>query len=220
MKPSKHQFKSIKQRAYYILEQVEKLYPNAVTELANWETPFQFLICIMLSAQTTDKQVNKVTSALFSNYPDSQSMSNAKLTDVEQIVKSINYFRTKAKHIVEASKMIVNVFKNEIPLEEKELVKLPGVGKKTANVFLNDLYQMNQGIAVDVHVARVAQRLELTNKKKPIDISIDLEKCYNIDDWYKINSEFVLFGRYVCKAKKPLCSECPLCEICKFCKKM
>jgi endonuclease III len=204
----------IKDRAQFVFNHVKKLYPEAKTELKNWETEFQFLICIILSAQTTDKQVNKITKALFKKYPDVKSLSNAKIEDVEKLVSSINHYKTKSRHIVAMSKMLVENFNSEVPMFVDDLLKLPGVGKKTANVFLNDLFKANQGIAVDTHVARVAQRLELTKEKNATKISLDLEKLYLRKDWYKINSTFVLFGRYNCKARKPLCKECPLREMC------
>jgi endonuclease III len=189
--------------ALKLLLEVEKIYPNAFTELINWDTPFQFLVCIMLSAQTTDKQVNKVTANLFTKYPDAITLSKANIEEVMDTVKGINYFRTKAKHIVETSKKLVLEYDSQPPLDLIELQKLPGVGYKTANVFLNDLYKSNQGIAVDTHVARVAKAYGLTKEKDPDKISRDLERLYKKEFWYKVNSTFVLYGRYILKAKKP-----------------
>ncbi len=205
----------IKQRAKFVFSEIEKLYPNPETELKNWKTKIQFLICVMLSAQTTDKQVNKVTRELFQKYPDVTSFANAKVKSLEKEISSVNYYKTKAKHIVAMSILLLSDFDGEVPLLEKDLLKLPGVGKKTANVFLNELFHANQGIAVDTHVARVAQRLDLTKYEDSLKISLDLEKIYPKKDWYKINSTLVLFGRYVCKAQKPLCSSCPLNKVCR-----
>lgn len=204
-----------KERTKFVFKELKKLYPNPKTELKNWNTDFQFLVCIMLSAQTTDIQVNKVTKKLFEKFPDMESFSNADVKDLEKLLSSINFYKTKSKHLVKMGKMLVKEFGCLIPLFEKDLVKLPGVGKKTANVFLNELFQSNQGIAVDTHVARVAQRLDLTKKKDPYGISLDLEKLFLKKDWYLINSMFVLFGRYVCKAQKPMCIDCPLNSICR-----
>ena len=206
----------IKERAKFVFEKLEHLYPEPKTELENWSTEFQFLVCVMLSAQTTDIQVNKVTKKLFSTYADIESFANANVLDLEKLISSINFFKTKAKHLIEASGLLVSDFNGKVPAVEKDLLRLPGVGKKTANVFLNEIYRANQGIAVDTHVARVAQRLELTKFKDPYRISLDLERLYDRENWYKINSMFVLFGRYICKAQKPLCNECPLNEICKI----
>jgi endonuclease-3 len=155
--------------------EVEELFPDASTELKNWETPFQFLICIMLSAQTTDKQVNKVTGKLFGKYPDAKTLSEAKLEDIENTLGGINYYKTKSERVIEISKILSEDYGGEPPRDLKKLQKLPGVGYKTANVFLNDLYKENQGIAVDTHVARVARAYGLTKETDPTKIAHDLE---------------------------------------------
>jgi len=205
----------IKERAKFVFSEIEKLYPEPKTELKNWKTEFQFLTCIILSAQTTDIQVNKVTGKLFEKYPDMEAFARADIKNLEKLLSSINYYKTKARHLIEMSKLLTEKYDSKLPHIEKELLRLPGVGKKTANVFLNELFQSNQGIAVDTHVARVARRLDLTKQKDPYKISLDLEKIYPKKSWYKINSTFVLFGRYVCKAQKPLCSSCPLNQVCR-----
>lgn len=186
-----------------LLLEVKNLFPNASTELTNWSTPFQFLVCIVLSAQTTDRQVNKVTGNLFSKYPTSKELSNADILDLENTLGGINYFKTKSKHILEISKILEKEYSGEPPKELSELLKLPGVGYKTANVFLNDLYQSNQGIAVDTHVLRVAKAYGLTKNTDPTKVSHDLEGLYNKEDWHLVNKLFVLYGRYILKAKKP-----------------
>ena len=185
-----------KEAAYLLLSKLEERYPNAQTELENWKTDFQFLVCIMLSAQTTDKQVNKVTSTLFQIYPDGYTMSLASIGEIEKYISSINYYHTKARHIKEMSEIITRKYNGEIPNDLESLLELPGVGYKTANVFLNDLYQANQGIAVDTHVKKTAIKYGLTKNSDPNKIAKDLEKLYNKDDWYKINRYFVLYGRY------------------------
>ena len=189
--------------ARQLLVEIEQIYPEAKTELSNWSTAFQFLICIVLSAQTTDKQVNKITENLFKQYSTANMLANAKYEDVEHTVQGINYFKTKAKHIIELAKMVDERYNGEPPKTLVELQTLPGVGYKTANVFLNDLYHSNQGIAVDTHVSRVAKSYGLTKGTDPTKIAHDLEKLYPKDDWYKVNSLFVLYGRYILKAKKP-----------------
>lgn len=189
--------------AHKLLSEVEQIYPEAKTELANWSTAFQFLVCIVLSAQTTDKQVNKVTGKLFEKYPTPSKLSLAKESDVQDTLRGINYFNTKSRNIIKAAKIIHEQFNDEPPKSIKELQTLPGVGYKTANVFLNDLYKANQGIAVDTHVARVAKMYGLTRESDPTKIAKDLEKLYPKKDWYKVNSSFVLYGRYILKAKKP-----------------
>lgn len=192
-----------KDLALKFLGELEKIFPEATTELENWKTPFQFLVCILLSAQTTDRQVNKVTFSLFERFPDANSISSAKLKDIEDTVGGINYFKTKARHLVRMSKILEEEFDGVPPKKIEELIKLPGVGYKTANVFLNDLYHANQGIAVDTHVSRVARMYGLTTESNPTKISHDLERLYPKKDWYKVNSTFVLYGRYVLKAKRP-----------------
>jgi endonuclease-3 len=192
-----------KQLAIQLLSEIEKLYPEAVTELSNWSTPFQFLICIMLSAQTTDKQVNKVTGKLFKEYPDADSLSRADIKEVRNTLGGINYFKTKSRHIIESAKILKEEYSGEPPRDLKKLQKLPGVGYKTANVFLNDLYHENQGIAVDTHVMRVAKAYGLSKGSDPTKVAHDLEKLYPKEDWYKVNSSFVLYGRYILKARKP-----------------
>lgn len=186
-----------------LLLEVEKIFPDARTELENWSTPFQFLVCIVLSAQTTDKQVNRVTKKLFEKYPDVGSFANADINNVMNTLGSINYYRSKSKHIVEMSKRLIEEYEGEPPKSLVELQKLPGVGYKTANVFLNDLYRSNYGIAVDTHVLRVARAYGLSESKDPTKVAHDLEKLYKKSDWYRVNSAFVLYGRYILKAKKP-----------------
>lgn len=199
-----------------ILTKMEELFPDAQSELVNWDTPFQFLVCILLSAQTTDKGVNSVTKSLFKKYPDSTSFALAKIEEVERVIKSVNYYRTKAKHIIKASQIIEQEFSGVVPSTVEDLIKLPGVGYKTANVYLNDLYKKNEGIAVDTHVARVAKRLGLTKHTDPNKIAKDLEKLYLKEDWWKINRYFVLYGRYICRAKMKK-SDCVFKGICTYC---
>ncbi len=185
-----------KERAYKLLRKLEEMYPNAQTELKNWSTPFQFLVCIMLSAQTTDKQVNKITGNLFNIYPDGYTMSLASDKEIEKYISSVNYYHTKARHIKKMSEIVTKEYNGEIPIALEKLLGLPGVGYKTANVFLNDLYQLNQGIAVDTHVKKTAIKYGLTKNSNPDKIAKDLEKIYKKEDWYKINRYFVLYGRY------------------------
>lgn len=206
-------------KALKILAKMETLFPDATTELENWSTPFQFLICIILSAQTTDKQVNKITKKLFQKYPDAKLMSKANLPEIERLISSVNFFKNKAKHIQAMAKRVEEVYGGEVPDNEKDMLTLPGVGRKTANVFLNDLYKKNEGIAVDTHVARVAQRMGLTTNTNPDKISRDLEALYPKDMWYKVNSTFVMYGRYICKARMTK-SDCILKEYCSYCRNL
>ncbi|NLZ24133.1 endonuclease III [Candidatus Dojkabacteria bacterium] len=185
-----------KEKAILLLRKLEKMYPDARTELINWDTPFQFLVCIVLSAQTTDKQVNKVTKDLFEIYPDGYTMSLAPVRELEKCISSINYYKTKAKNIKRMSEILIKEYAGEIPISLEKLLELPGVGYKTANVFLNELYKVNQGIAVDTHVKKVSLKYGLTSNTDPNKIAKDLERLYPREEWYKINRYFVMYGRY------------------------
>lgn len=186
-------------RAMKLLKEIEEIFPNAGTELENWDTPFQFLVCIILSAQTMDKQVNKVTKKLFEKYPDAISLSKADINNVKELIGSINYYNTKSRHIIETAQILHNNYKGKPPKDVVMLQELPGVGYKTANVFLNELYEANQGIGVDTHVRKVAKKFGLTEHDDPNKIAKDLERIYPRKVWYKINRLFVLYGRYKMK---------------------
>ncbi len=192
-----------KDLAIKLLLEVEKLFPEATTELTNWKDDFQFLVAVILSAQTTDIQVNKVTSKLFRKYPTAEKLANADVGDLEYTLGGINYFRTKSKNIKKMAKILVEQYGGQPPKSLKKLVELPGVGYKTANVFLNERYKANEGIAVDTHVLRVARTYGLTKNTDSTKVAHDLEKLYPKKDWYKVNSVFVLYGRYILKARKP-----------------
>ncbi len=192
-----------KELAVKLLSEVENLFPDASTELKNWKTDFQFLVCIVLSAQTTDKQVNRVSKNLFKKYPTALELSKAKIKDVENTLGGINYYKTKSRRIIELAKILEHEFEGKVPKDLNKLITLPGVGYKTANVFLKNRYSANQGIAVDTHVKRVAKLYGLSKESDPTKIAHDLEKLYPKKDWYKVNSCFVLYGRYILKAKKP-----------------
>ena len=192
-----------KELAIKLLSEVEKLFPEATTELANWKNDFQFLVAVILSAQTTDIQVNKATVELFRKYPDAAKLSKAKMEDLEYTLGGINYFRTKSKNIKKMAEILVEQYTGQPPRTLRELIELPGVGYKTANVFLNERYRANEGIAVDTHVLRVARAYGLTKNTDPTKVAHDLEKLYPKKDWYKVNSIFVLYGRYILKARKP-----------------
>ncbi|MCD4811219.1 endonuclease III [bacterium] len=185
-----------KEYAMKVLSDIEKLFPNAETELENWESPFQFLVCIILSAQTMDRQVNRVTPKLFESFPDASALAKANIDEVRKLIGSVNYYNNKAKFIINTAKILVNEYEGNPPKNLVLLQELPGVGYKTANVFLNDLYQANQGIAVDTHVRKVAKKFGLTQSDNPDRIAKDLEKIYPREVWYKINLYFVLYGRY------------------------
>ena len=170
--------------------------------------PFRLVISVLLSAQTTDAQVNKVTP---------EAMAGATPAEVAEVIKSLGFYKTKAKHCVEAARMIVADYGGEVPADMKELVKLPGVGRKTANIVLNVSFGIVEGIAVDTHVNRIAHRLKLspkTHEKEPLKTEQDLLKILPREYWNDVNHQWIMLGREICDARKPLCGECPLADIC------
>ena len=203
----------MKNNADLIIKGLNSLYPNAKCELKH-RSHFQLLIAVILSAQTTDERVNLVTPNLFSKYKDPISLAKADIEDIERIIKSIGLYKNKSKNIIEASKMIVSRFNSKVPSNMKDLVSLPGVGRKTANVILNNCFDY-PAFAVDTHVSRVSKRLGIANKNDDvIQIEEKLMKYFPRDSWGKLHHQFIFFGRYKCKAIKPECDNCPFITIC------
>lgn len=201
-------------KAKEILKALKKEYPSASTAL-KFKNPFELLIATILSAQCTDERVNKVTPVLFKKYPTPQKLANAKLTDVENIIRSTGFFRQKAKSIVNASKMIVEKYGGKVPDSMEELTKLPGVARKTANVVLGEAFGIASGVVVDTHVRRVSYRIGLTENKDPLKQERDLMKIFPSSEWIYAGMALILHGRKYCKAHKPLCNICPLEKHCK-----
>ena len=194
-----------------ILNYLDELFPNAHCELT-YHNHFELLIAIVLSAQTTDVKVNNVTPILFAKYPTPNELANANILDVVNILMPLGLANNKAKNIIATA----NILKDkEIPTTREELVKLPGVGRKTANVFLAEGLKVN-AFAVDTHVSRVANRLQLSKSDDPLVIEKDLTNYFDGEDWIKLHHQFIFFGRYFCKAKNPNCKECKLKEHCNF----
>jgi endonuclease III len=208
---------SKQQRAIEVCKRLMERYPGAECAL-NYDTPFTLLIAVMLSAQTTDAAVNKVTPALFEAYPTPFEMAQASQADVEEIIHSLGFFRSKARHVIKASQMLVAEFDGEVPSTMEELTLLPGVGRKTANIVMNDAFGIIEGIAVDTHVFRVSHKLKLSSKDDPSKVEQDLLAILPKKYWEPANHLLVLFGREICDAKKPRCAECPLSDICPSCK--
>lgn len=211
-------FKNKKEKALYILEEMAKLFPEGIkSEIVEWETPFQFLICVIVSPQTTDVSINKVMPKLWEHYPDAQSLANADIEHVQELIGSLNYYRNKSKYIVQSSSILVEKYGGKVPKDEKSLLELPGVGKKVANVYLNDMFELNNGIGVDTHILRISNRLGLTKETTPDKVALDLQALYEQALWHRVNSLFVLYGRYYCKANiKPENSKCVF-EFCGHC---
>ena len=189
-------------------------YPFPKSEL-HYSTPFQLLVATMLAAQATDKKVNVITSDLFSTAPDAESMSRMALEELKQIIRSINYYNTKAKNILAASRMLVESYNGEVPGTREELESLPGVGRKTANIVLSSAFGQPV-MAVDTHVHRVSNRIGLVKTKKPRDTEDALVAVIPKELVINFHHYLVLHGRYVCKARKPLCSECPIVPACDY----
>ncbi len=205
-------------RVERILNVLNDMFPDAKAEL-DFNNHFELLIAVVLSAQTTDISVNKVTPGLFKKYPNPKALSQAKQADVEKFIKAIGLYRNKSKNIIELSKVLDEKYQGEVPSERKALESLPGVGRKTANVVLSNAFGI-PALAVDTHVARVSIRLGLAKKN---DSVLDIEKKLNRkipkERWTKMHHQLIFFGRYHCMARSPKCSTCPLFEICKFEKK-
>lgn len=193
------------------------LHPNAECELHHGN-PFQLLVATALSAQTTDIAVNKVTPALFERYPTPYDLSLAELGDVESLIRKIGLYKTKARNIVALSKILVDDYDSVVSQEIKELVKLPGVGQKTANVVVSNAFGI-PAIAVDTHVFRVANRIGITNAKDVKNTELQLQKKLPKEEWIQAHHTFIFHGRYICDARKPKCEVCPLTDVCKFYKK-
>jgi len=202
-----------KQRALEILARIQDLYPDATCSL-DYATPVQLLVATILSAQCTDERVNKVTPGLFGRFPDAESLANADLTELEELVRSTGFYRNKAKNIQGACRMIVNDFNAVVPNKMEELLKLPGVARKTANVVLAHAYGINAGVTVDTHVKRLSQRLGLTKNTEPVGIEKDLMKLLPQPHWENWSIRLIYHGRAVCKARSPGCNLCELADLC------
>ena len=202
----------------YVATELEKLFPEAKAELI-FHNPFECLCCVMISAQTTDVSVNKVTPALFAAYPDAKAMAQADVKDVEDKIRSIGLYRNKAKNLVELAKILVRDYDGEVPNTKEELVKLPGVGIKTANVVGGECFGI-PAIAVDTHVARIAKRLGLAPEKAtPEEVEAKLEKKFPKELHIKMHHRIIWFGRRICHAQKPECGRCPFTDTCLYFKK-
>ncbi|GAB6705116.1 endonuclease III [Streptococcus uberis] len=204
-----------KVRLKKIMAIIADMFPEAKGEL-EWEQPYQLLIAVILSAQTTDKAVNKVTPFLWAKYPNLEDLASANLTDVELILKSIGLYKTKARNIIKTAQILVDNYNGQVPKTHKELETLPGVGRKTANVVLGEVYAI-PGIAVDTHVSRVAKRLNISSQDADVkEIEADLMQKIPKKDWVISHHRLIFFGRYHCLAKNPKCEVCSLQSYCLY----
>lgn len=192
-----------------------EMFPNARCEL-DYKNVFELLVSTVLAAQATDISVNKVTPELFSKYPSAKELKDADYNDVVRIVKTVGLYKTKAKNIIELSKMLWNDHGGEVPCDFNYLVTLPGVGRKTANVILAEGFNVPR-IAVDTHVLRVSNRLGLASSDNPYEVEKNLMEMFEEKIWGDLHLKLLFFGRYYCKAQKPKCfeEECPFKNICK-----
>ena len=197
-----------------MLNRLKARYPEIATAL-EYESVWQLLVVTALSAQTTDENVNKVAPVLFAAYPNAEALAEANPEDVEKIVYSTGFFRQKTKSIIQLSRGVVDIFDNDVPAVLEELVKLPGVGRKTASVVLAEVWDV-PAIAVDTHVNRVSRRLGLTAESKPPKIERDLMALYPLADWSGISMRFIQFGRDTCEARRPDCGNCELFALCEW----
>jgi len=200
-------------RVMKIIELLEKEYPKAKTAL-HYASPLEILVATILSAQCTDKRVNIVTKSLFKKYKTAEDYANADLAELEEAVRSTGFYRNKAKNIKMSGRMLVEKFNSQVPRTMSELIELPGVARKTANIVLSNAYGVIEGVAVDTHVRRLSKRLGLTENKNPNKIEADLMLIVPKSHWKRINNLLIFHGRNVCMARKPKCNICSLNKIC------
>jgi len=204
---------SKKQRALELLARLKQIYPDAICSL-DYETPVQLLVATILSAQCTDERVNKVTPELFRQFPDAAAIAAASREEIETLIRSTGFYRNKAKNIQGACEMIMTEFGGELPQTMEELLKLPGVARKTANVVLANAFGIHAGVTVDTHVKRLSNRLGLTKQSNPVRIEQDLMKLLPQPDWENWSIRLIYHGRAVCAARNPACDRCQFVDLC------
>jgi endonuclease-3 len=202
-----------RERSKVILKRLKKEYPDAKCALIH-DNPYQLIVATILSAQCTDARVNMVTPALFKKYPDAEHLADAKQEELEDMIKSTGFFRNKTKSLLGMAHGVVENHKGEIPDNMDDLVELPGVGRKTANVVLGNAFHKNIGVVVDTHVSRLSGRLGLTAQTDPVKIEQDLMELIPKKDWTIVSHLLIDHGRAVCKAPKPKCEICVLNDLC------
>lgn len=201
-----------KERASAFAEILKELYPEAICSL-EYKDPFQLLCAVQLSAQCTDARVNLTTPALFAQYPDAPSMAKADLQDIEAIIKPCGFYHNKAKNLIKCANQIVMEYNNTVPDTMDELLKLAGVGRKTANLILGDVYHKG-GMVIDTHAKRILYRMGLTTKTDPVQIEMETTPLIPIDMQSDFCHRIVLFGRDICTARKAYCDKCPAADFC------
>ncbi len=202
-----------REQARKIQEGLQKRYPEPETHLHH-ENAWELLIATVLSAQCTDARVNMVTPKLFAKWKDPFSLARANIADVEEIIRSTGFYHNKAKNIVAAAKLLAEKYQGEVPRTMEELVRVPGVARKTANVVLYTAFGINEGLAVDTHVKCISHRLGLTASQDPVQVEKDLMEVFPREEWGNVNHRLVWFGRQVCDARNPKCAECEFDTLC------
>jgi len=202
-----------KKRAIAILDRLKTLYPDATCSL-DYETPVQLLVATILSAQCTDERVNLVTPALFARFPDAAALASAEIEEIEQLIRSTGFYRNKAKNIQGACRRIMEAYDGEVPQTMEDLLSLPGVARKTANVVLANAFGINMGVTVDTHVKRLSYRLGLTQQTDPVRVERDLMPLLPRPDWENWSIRLIYHGRAVCMARNPQCDRCQLADLC------
>jgi endonuclease-3 len=200
-------------RAPGIFERLHRAYPDARCAL-NFESPYQLLVATILSAQCTDKRVNMVTPELFRRYATARELAAAKPEDLEEIIKSTGFFRSKSRSLIGMATGIAEKYGGVVPSKMDQLVELPGVGRKTANVILGNAFDRNEGVVVDTHVTRLSQRLALTKHSDPVKIEQDLMKLFPTEQWTLLAHLLIEHGRQICIARAPKCDQCVLSDLC------
>ena len=204
---------SKRERASEVCARLDAFYPDPHCHL-DFQSPFTLTIAVLLSAQTTDKAVNKVTPELFGKYGTPEKMASADVHDIEEIIRSIGFYHTKAKNCVALAQKLLAEYGGEVPADIDELQKLPGVGRKTANIVMNDAFGIAEGIAVDTHVFRITHKLRFSKAADPSATEKDLLDVFPKESWCRLNHQLVQFGRDVCIARRPQCTTCPLVDLC------
>jgi len=203
----------LKAHAAEIIRRLDPLYADLTTGL-NFTTPLELMVATILSAQCTDERVNLVTPALFARFPTEQAYAEADSAELEEIIHSCGFFRNKAKNIQGAARGLLERFGGEVPQTMAELITLPGVARKTANVVLAHAFGRHEGIAVDTHVMRLSRRLGLTVQQEPVKIELALMEILPAEDWGRLSDVLIWHGRHVCAARSPRCDRCALADIC------
>ena len=204
----------MEEKVLKIIERLKALYPDALCAL-HYQKDYELMIAVRLSAQCTDARVNLVTPALFENYPSLQAFADADIADIERYIHSCGFYRQKAKDIVGACKMLLDEYGGKVPDSMEALLKLPGVGRKTANLLLGDLYSVPSSVVCDTHCIRICGRLGLSQGKEPEKVEMQLRKILPPEESSDFCHRIVLFGRDICTARSPKCDACPLSYLCK-----